>query len=228
MWAGAGDSYQPFEGFKKRIGCIFTAVKIICIGRNYAEHARELNNDVPTERVVFMKPESALIRDGKPFFLPDHLGDVHHELEIVLRIGRNGKHIAERFASTYIDRIGLGIDFTARSLQADLKSRGLPWELAKGFDGSAILGDWLSPEEWQWPTLLALRLEVNGAIRQVGDTDQLLFSFEQIISFVSRYFTLKMGDLIFTGTPAGVGPVHRGDWLQGFLNDRPMLQCKIC
>jgi len=148
MWAGAGDSYQPFEGFKKRIGCIFTAVKIICIGRNYAEHARELNNDVPTEPVVFMKPESALIRDGKPFFLPDHLGDVHHELEIVLRIGRNGKHIAERFASTYIDRIGLGIDFTARSLQADLKSRGLPWELAKGFDGSAILGDWLSPEEW--------------------------------------------------------------------------------
>lgn len=228
MWAGAGDSYQPFEGFKKRIGCIFTAVKIICIGRNYAEHARELNNDVPAEPVVFMKPESALIRDGKPFFLPDHLGDVHHELEIVLRIGRNGKHIAERFASTYIDRIGLGIDFTARSLQADLKSRGLPWELAKGFDGSAILGDWLSPEEWQWPTLLALRLEVNGAIRQVGDTDQLLFSFEQIISFVSRYFTLKMGDLIFTGTPAGVGPVHRGDRLQGFLNDRPMLQCKIC
>ena len=228
MWAGAGDSYQPFEGFKKRIGCIFTAVKIICIGRNYAEHARELNNDVPTEPVVFMKPESALIRDGKPFFLPDHLGDVHHELEIVLRIGRNGKHIAERFASTYIDRIGLGIDFTARSLQADLKSRGLPWELAKGFDGSAILGDWLSPEEWQWPTLLALRLEVNGAIRQVGDTDQLLFSFEQIISFVSRYFTLKMGDLIFTGTPAGVGPVHRGDRLQGFINDRPMLQCKIC
>ncbi len=228
MWAGAGDSYQPLEGFKKRIGCIFTAVKIICIGRNYAEHARELNNDVPTEPVVFMKPESALIRDGKPFFLPDHLGDVHHELEIVLRIGRNGKHIAERFASTYIDRIGLGIDFTARSLQADLKSRGLPWELAKGFDGSAILGDWLSPEEWQWPTLLTLRLEVNGSIRQVGDTDQLLFSFEQIISFVSRYFTLKMGDLIFTGTPAGVGPVHRGDWLQGFLNDRPMLQCKIC
>jgi len=228
MWAGAGDSYQPLEGFKKRIGCIFTAVKIICIGRNYAEHARELNNDVPTEPVVFMKPESALIRDGKPFFLPDHLGDVHHELEIVLRIGRNGKHIAERFASTYIDCIGLGIDFTARSLQADLKSRGLPWELAKGFDGSAILGDWLSPEEWQWPTLLALRLEVNGAIRQVGDTDQLFFSFEQIISFVSRYFTLKMGDLIFTGTPAGVGPVHRGDWLQGFLNDRPMLQCKIC
>ncbi|NBU73125.1 MAG: 2-hydroxyhepta-2,4-diene-1,7-dioate isomerase, partial [Bacteroidetes bacterium] len=109
-------------------------MKIICIGRNYAEHARELNNDVPGEPVVFMKPESALIRDGKPFFLPDHLGDVHHELEIVLRIGRNGKHIAERFAATYIDRIGLGIDFTARTLQSDLKGRGLPWELAKGFD----------------------------------------------------------------------------------------------
>jgi len=203
-------------------------VKIICIGRNYAEHARELNNEIPSDPVVFMKPESALIRDGKPFFLPDHLGDVQHELEIVLRIGRNGKHIAERFASTYIDRIGLGIDFTARSLQSDLKSRGLPWELAKGFDGSAILGDCLTPGELPWPGLLALRLEVNGEIRQSGNTAQLLFSFEQIISFVSRYFTLKMGDLIYTGTPAGVGPVQRGDRLQGFLNDRPMLQCKIC
>ncbi len=211
-----------------RIGLIFTVVKIICIGRNYAEHARELNNDVPGEPVVFMKPESALIRDGKPFFLPDHLGDVHHELEIVLRIGRNGKHIAERFAATYIDRIGLGIDFTARTLQSDLKGRGLPWELAKGFDGSAILGDWQTPEAVQWPGILSLRLEVNGETRQEGDTGQLLFSFEQIISFVSRYFTLKMGDLIFTGTPAGVGPVHRGDRLQGFLNDRPMLQCKVC
>ncbi|MBM3918879.1 MAG: fumarylacetoacetate hydrolase family protein [Sphingomonadales bacterium] len=203
-------------------------MKIICIGRNYAEHARELNNEVPAEPIVFMKPESALIRDGKPFFLPDHPRDVHHELEIVLRVGRNGKHIAERFASTYIDRIGLGIDFTARTLQSELKSRGLPWELAKGFDGSAILGDWLTPEELGWPRLLSLRLEVNGEIRQSGDTGQLLFSFERIISFVSRYFTLKTGDLIYTGTPAGVGPVQRGDRLQGYLNERLMLQCKVC
>lgn len=203
-------------------------MKIICIGRNYAEHARELNNDVPGEPVVFMKPETALIRDGKPFFLPDHLGDIHHELEIVLRIGRNGKHISERFATTYIDRMGLGIDFTARSLQTDLKSRGLPWELAKGFDGSAVLGDLDTPGELGWPRVMAIRLEINGELRQMGSTEQMLFSFERIISFVSRYFTLKMGDLIYTGTPAGVGPVLRGDRLQGFLNDRPMLQCKVC
>jgi 2-keto-4-pentenoate hydratase/2-oxohepta-3-ene-1,7-dioic acid hydratase in catechol pathway len=207
---------------------IFATVKIICIGRNYAEHARELNNDVPGEPVVFMKPETALIRDGKPFFLPDHLGEIHHELEIVLRIGRNGKHISERFASTYIDRMGLGIDFTARSLQMDLKSRGLPWELSKGFDGSAVLGEMGTPVELGWPRVMAIRLEINGELRQMGSTEQMLFSFERIISFVSRYFTLKMGDLIYTGTPAGVGPVLRGDRLQGFLNDRPMLQCKVC
>ncbi|MFN3530566.1 MAG: fumarylacetoacetate hydrolase family protein [Bacteroidia bacterium] len=202
-------------------------MKIICVGRNYADHARELNNEVPTEPVIFLKPDSAILKDGKAFYLPDHLGSIHHELEIVLRICKNGKHIAPRFASDYYDQIGLGIDFTARDLQTKLKNKGLPWELAKGFDGSAVLGDFVPKEHLGVLQDLQLELQVNGEKRQAGNTRDLLFSFEAIISFVSQYFSLRQGDLIFTGTPAGVGPVHAGDKLKGYLNGQNLLAFEV-
>ena len=203
-------------------------MKIICIGRNYDEQARELNNPRPSEPVVFLKPETALVRDGKPFFLPDHLGDVHHEIEIVLRIGRNGRHIQPKFALSYVDRVALGIDFTARTLQEQLKSKGLPWELAKGFDGSAILGDWLETDPAALEQGFAFNLQIGDEVRQSGHTSDMLFGFAEIIAFVSKYFTLKMGDMIYTGTPAGVGPVQVGDQLSGYINGRPNLRCKVC
>lgn len=202
-------------------------MKIICVGRNYADHARELNNEVPTEPVIFLKPDSAILKDGKAFYLPDHLGSVHHELEIVLRICKNGKHISPKFASDYYDQIGLGIDFTARELQTKLKNKGLPWELAKGFDGSAVLGDFVSKSQLGDMMNLQLQLQVNSEKRQEGNTRDLLFSFEAIIVFVSQYFTLRQGDLIYTGTPAGVGPVQPGDKLEGYLNGQKMLAFEV-
>lgn len=202
-------------------------MKIICVGRNYADHARELNNEVPTEPVIFLKPDSAILKDGKAFYLPDHLGSVHHELEIVLRICKNGKHISPKFASDYYDQIGLGIDFTARELQTKLKNKGLPWELAKGFDGSAVLGDFVSKSQLGDMMNLQVQLQVNSEKRQEGNTRDLLFSFEAIIVFVSQYFTLRQGDLIYTGTPAGVGPVQPGDKLEGYLNGQKMLAFEV-
>jgi 2-keto-4-pentenoate hydratase/2-oxohepta-3-ene-1,7-dioic acid hydratase in catechol pathway len=202
-------------------------MKIICVGRNYADHARELNNEVPTEPVIFLKPDSAILKDGKAFYVPDHLGSVHHELEIVLRICKNGKHISPKFASDYYDQIGLGVDFTARELQTKLKNKGLPWELAKGFDGSAVLGDFVPKSQLGDMAKLQLELQVNGEKRQEGNTSDLLFSFEAIIVFVSQYFTLRQGDLIYTGTPAGVGPVQPGDKLEGYLNGQKMLVFEV-
>ena len=202
-------------------------MKIICVGRNYADHARELNNEVPTEPVIFLKPDSAILKDGKAFYLPEHLGEVHHELEIVLRVCKNGKHIHEKFASNYYDQIGLGIDFTARDLQNKLKSKGLPWELAKGFDGSAVLGNFVAKEQLGDLHALQLHLEINGSERQQGNTRDLLFPFEKIIAFVSQYFTLRQGDLIFTGTPAGVSAVQPGDRLQGYLNNQLLLDFEV-
>lgn len=202
-------------------------MKIICVGRNYADHARELNNEVPTEPVIFLKPDSAILKDGKAFYLPDHLGGVHHELEIVLRICKNGKHISTKFAADYYDQIGLGIDFTARDLQTKLKNKGLPWELAKGFDGSAVLGDFVPKGQLSDMANLQLELRVNGEKRQEGNTSDLLFSFEAIIAFVSQYFTLRQGDLIYTGTPAGVGPVVPGDTLEGYLNGEKRLGFQV-
>ena len=202
-------------------------MKIICVGRNYADHARELNNEVPSEPVIFLKPDSAILKDGKAFYVPDHLGSVHHELEIVLRICKNGKHIAPKFAADYYDQIGLGIDFTARDLQTNLKNKGLPWELAKGFDGSAVLGDFVPKASWGDMAQLQLELRVNGEKRQAGNTRDLLFSFEAIIAFVSQYFTLRQGDLIYTGTPAGVGPVQPGDKLEGYLNGQKLLSFEV-
>ena len=196
-------------------------MKIICIGRNYIEHARELNNPVPKEPVFFMKPDSAIIRNNKPFFLPDFSKEVHHEIELVLKIDRLGKGIDEQFAHRYYHEIGIGVDFTARDLQRVAKEKGLPWEKAKAFDGSAPLGGFLAKEKLPDPILF--RLEINGKTVQEGSTADLIFSFDKIIAYVSRYITLRTGDLIFTGTPAGVGPVQRSDHLRGYIGDQLLL-----
>ncbi|PTQ95617.1 fumarylacetoacetase-like protein [Mucilaginibacter yixingensis] len=198
-------------------------MKIIAIGRNYAEHAKELNNPVPTVPVIFMKPDTALLKENKPFYHPDFSEDVHHEIELVLKVCKEGKHIDEKFAANYYDEIGLGIDFTARDIQARHKEKGLPWELAKAFDGSAPVSNFVPKADFEDLYNLNLKLEINGEVRQEGSTEDLLFSFEQLIAFVSRYITLKKGDLIFTGTPPGVGRVKIGDHLQGYLNDSLML-----
>ncbi len=202
-------------------------MKIICIGRNYADHARELNNDVPEEPVFFLKPDSALVIRNRPFFYPGFSSEVHHELEVVLRIGRLGRSIDEKFASRYYDRIGLGVDFTARDLQAKVKKRGMPWEIAKGFDYSAPISDLLPVEEFGAMDNLGFRLDRNGATVQEGNTGDLVFSFEQIIAYVSRFMTLKTGDLIFTGTPAGVGPVAIGDRLEAWLEGKKMMDFQV-
>ena len=200
-------------------------MKIICIGRNYIEHARELNNPVPKEPVFFMKPDSAIIRNNKPFFLPDFSEEVHHEIELVLKIDRLGKGIDEQFAHRYYHEIGIGVDFTARDLQRVAKEKGLPWEKAKAFDGSAPLGGFVAKENLPDPILF--RLEINGKTVQEGSTADLIFSFDKIIAYVSRYITLRTGDLIFTGTPAGVGPVQRNDRLRGYIGDQLLLDFEV-
>jgi acylpyruvate hydrolase len=202
-------------------------MKVICIGRNYAEHAKELNNPVPSAPVFFMKPDTAVLKDGADFYLPDFSNDVHHELEIVLKISKAGKHISEEFASNYFEEIGLGIDFTARDLQEICKSKGLPWEMAKAFDGSAPIGKFLPKKTWTDLNALHFYLTVNGETRQRGNTADLLFRFDQIIAYVSRFVTLKTGDLIYTGTPAGVGPVKIGDHLQGYLGDACLIEFSV-
>ena len=198
-------------------------MKIIAIGRNYAEHAKELNNPVPSAPVIFMKPETALLKDNKPFYHPDFSEDVHHEIELVLKISKEGKHVSDKFASGYYEEIGLGIDFTARDIQSRHKEKGLPWELAKAFDGSAPISSFVPKTKFESLYELDLRLDINGETRQHGNTRDLLFSFESIIAFVSQYITLKKGDLIFTGTPAGVSKVKIGDRLEGYLQDEKML-----
>ncbi len=192
-------------------------MKILCIGRNYENHAKELKNPVPREPVVFMKPDSALLRNNDPFFLPDFAQSFHHEIEIVVRINRLGKHIEERFASRYYEEIALGIDFTARDLQEDLRGKGLPWEKAKAFDGSAVISPFINKDHFPDLNHLNFHLDINGETRQQGNTADMIFSIDQIISHVSKYFTLKIGDLIYTGTPEGVGPVAINDRLQGFI-----------
>lgn len=201
-------------------------MKILCVGRNYAEHARELGNAVPEDPVIFSKPDTALLKNGDDFYLPDFSQDIHHEIELVIRINKMGKKIQEKFAHTYYNEIGLGIDFTARDLQARLKSKGLPWELAKAFDGSAVLGDFIQIEQnRQRP--ISFRLDKNGSTVQQGITSDMIFNFDQIVAFVSNYFTLKVGDLIYTGTPSGVGQVAVGDQLTGYIENQQMLRCRI-
>jgi len=203
-------------------------MKILCIGRNYADHIAELQNETPDAPVIFAKPDTALLQRNQPFFYPDFSQDIHHEIELVLRISKNGKNIDPKFAHTYFDAIGLGIDFTARDLQGKLKAKGLPWELAKGFDGSAPLSTTFKPVA-DFPDLanINFRLEVNGQVRQQGNSSLMLHPFAAIISYISRFITLKMGDLIFTGTPSGVGPVQIGDQLTGYIEDEKLLDVAV-
>ncbi len=202
-------------------------MKIICIGRNYVDHAKELKNEVPTEPVIFLKPETAVILKRHPFFIPEFSNDVHHELEVVVRINKLGKHIEERFAHKYYDELTVGIDFTARDLQSKLKAKGLPWERAKAFDGSAMVGRFVQKTEWPDVNKLNFSLKKNGKMIQSGNTADMLFSIDKIIAFASQYFTLKIGDLLFTGTPAGVGPVAENDYLEGFLEDQRLFELNV-
>lgn len=202
-------------------------MKIIAIGRNYAAHAAELNNDVPSKPVIFLKPDTALLKDNKPFYIPEFSNNIHYELEIVLKIAKEGKHIAEKFAANYYEEIGLGIDFTARDVQNELKEKGLPWELSKAFDHSAVVSDFVPKNQFKDLYDLKFELKKNGERKQCGHTANLLFSFEKIISFVSQYITLKKGDLIFTGTPEGVGQVEQGNRLEAWLQEIQLLNFEI-
>lgn len=202
-------------------------MKIIAIGRNYAAHAKELNNAIPTKPIIFLKPDTAVLKDNKPFYIPDFSSDIHYELEVVLKVCKEGKHIAEKFASTYYDEIGLGIDFTARDIQTQHKEKGLPWELAKAFDHSAAISTFLPKAEFVNIYDLHFELQINKETRQNGYTANLLFSFEKIIAFVSQYITLKKGDLIFTGTPEGVGQVRQGDQLEAWLEGKQLLNFSV-
>ena len=202
-------------------------MKIFAVGRNYAEHIAELNNERPDQPVIFTKPETAVIKNGNPFYYPSFSQDIHFEVEIVLKISKNGKNIDKRFASKYYDQIALGIDFTARDVQSKLKEKGLPWDLAKGFDGSAPISKFFDKDHFGELNNLEFSLKQNNDIKQEGNTKLMLFDFDTIISFVSKYFTLKKGDFIFTGTPKGVGPVAIGDHLEGFIQDKKLLDVEI-
>lgn len=202
-------------------------MKIIAIGRNYVAHAKELNNPVPGSPVIFLKPDTAALKDNKPFYIPDFSSDIHYELEVVLKICKEGKHISEKFAPNYYEEMGLGIDFTARDIQAIHKEKGLPWELAKAFDHSAAVSNFIPKAEIEDIYNLPFELQINGESRQNGNTKNMIFSFEHIISFVSKYITLKKGDLIFTGTPEGVGQVHQGDKLEAWMAGQQLLNFDI-
>lgn len=201
-------------------------MKIIAIGRNYADHITELNNETPDAPVIFLKPDTALLKDNEPFYYPSFSEDVHHEIEILVKISKIGKNIEERFAHKYYQEIGLGVDFTARDLQSKLKAKGLPWELAKGFDGSAPISQFVDKEKYDLKNL-EFSLEINKEIKQKGNTALMLNNIDRIVSFVSEYFTLKVGDVIFTGTPAGVGPVQIGDVLIGKIQNEEFLKFEI-
>lgn len=203
-------------------------MRIFAVGRNYAEHIKELNNERPEEPVIFTKPDTALLKNNSPFFYPDFSRDIHHEVELVLRICKEGKNIEEKFASRYFDAIGIGIDFTARDLQQKAKEKGLPWDIAKGFNGSAPLSDkFIAVTEFKDLKDINFRLTINGGIRQQGNTNLMIFSFDYIISYLSRFFTLRTGDLIFTGTPKGVGPVQAGDTLAAYIENEKLLEFEV-
>ena len=202
-------------------------MKIIAIGRNYAEHIAELNNERPDEPVIFTKPDTALLRNNEPFYYPEYSKDIHYEVEIVLKINREGKYVAEKFAHKYFDEIAIGIDFTARDLQQKAKEKGLPWALAKGFNGSAPISAFRSKTQFKDLKDLNFGLKVNGEIKQKGNTGMMLYSFDFIISYISKFITLKKGDLIFTGTPKGVGPVYVGNVLEAFVEDENWLRFEI-
>ena len=202
-------------------------MKIFCVGRNYAEHAKELGNEIPEEPVIFMKPKSALLQANTPFYYPEFSNELHYEVELVLRISKNGKYIQEQQADKYYDAISVGSDFTARDIQAELKKKGLPWEKAKAWDNSAILGKWieLNPAILNHP--IHFSLLQNGNIVQSGDSTHMIFSFNKIIANISNYFSLNIGDLIYTGTPSGVGECVTGDLLEGYLEKEKMFDLTI-
>jgi len=203
-------------------------MKILAVGMNYAEHNKELHNTLLLkEPVIFSKPESALVKNGKPFFIPDFDGRFDYETEIVVRICHLGKNIAERFAHRYYDAMTVGIDFTARDLQTRLREQGLPWEICKGFDGSAVIGDFINKEELPPVDQLHFSLDIDGTTVQQGYSGDMIHSVDQIIAYASQFFTLKTGDLIYTGTPVGVGPVHENQRLEGYLESRKVLDCKV-
>lgn len=202
-------------------------MKIFCIGRNYVEHAKELNNAVPTQPMVFMKPATALVKDDRDVYYPEFTQDLHYELEVVLRICKNGKHVAPKFAHKYWDQLSLGIDFTARDVQQKCKDKGHPWEVAKAFDHSAPIGTFVAKEEVADLSNIEFSLLKNGNRVQHGFTRDLIFDFDTLISYISKYFSLQTGDLIYTGTPAGVGPVQVGDVLEGYLGERKLLHCAV-
>ncbi|MEQ1746745.1 MAG: fumarylacetoacetate hydrolase family protein [Saprospiraceae bacterium] len=202
-------------------------MKIFCIGRNYAEHAKEFNNPVPEEPLVFMKPATALVANNKPVFYPDFTQDLHYEGEIVLRVCKNGRSVQHEFAHRYYDAVAFGIDFTARDLQATLKQKSQPWEIAKAFDQSAPVSKWIPLTELPNSQDIHFQLKKNDAVVQDGHTRDLIFTFETLIVHISRYFTLQKGDMIFTGTPAGVGPVQIGDVLEGSIEGNEMLVCAV-
>lgn len=202
-------------------------MKIICIGRNYAEHAKELGNNVPTEPVFFCKPDSAILPRSNPLFIPPFTNDLHYEVELIIKIDRLGKNIEEQFADRYYSTIGLGIDFTARDVQEEQKKKGLPWEKAKAFDGSAVVGKVFLPLEEFDRTNIRFSLKKNGEVVQIGNSSDMIFNFNKIIAYVSQFMTLKIGDLIFTGTPSGVGPVAINDVLEGYLGEKKMFKVNI-
>ncbi|MGQ0827594.1 MAG: fumarylacetoacetate hydrolase family protein [Bacteroidota bacterium] len=202
-------------------------MKIICIGKNYAEHIKEMNSAVPTEPVFFMKPDTAVIKDGQPFYYPDFSKEIHHEVELILKINKPGKNIETAFANKYYDEIGIGIDFTARDLQMKCKEKGLPWEKAKAFDGSAALGKFVDKKQFTQMNNINFHLTINGDTVQKGNTKDLLFSFDTVIAYVSKFITLKTGDLIYTGTPEGVGNVKVGDRLEAFIENQKLLNFEI-
>ncbi len=202
-------------------------MKIFCIGRNYMDHIKELENALPDAPVIFMKPDTALIKDNEPFYHPAFSDDIHHEVELVIRINRVGKKIQEQFAGKYYSEIGLGIDFTARDLQAIQKQKGLPWEIAKAFDGSAPIGEFIAKEKIKDLKNINFSLKKNGEIVQQGNSSLMIYNFNYIIHYISQYFTLKVGDLIYTGTPVGVSKVAIGDILEGYVEREKVLRCEV-
>jgi 2-keto-4-pentenoate hydratase/2-oxohepta-3-ene-1,7-dioic acid hydratase in catechol pathway len=202
-------------------------MKLICIGRNYTKHIEELQNEKPTDPVVFIKPDTAILLKNQPFFIPDFSDDVHHEVEILVKINKVGKHIDKKFAHKYYEEIGLGIDFTARDLQSQLKEKGLPWEKAKSFDGAAVVGKWLPKTKFENVDDIQFKLLKNDEVVQDGNTNLMLWKIDELIEYVSKYFTLKIGDIIFTGTPAGVGKVVANDKLKGYIENDELFSITV-
>lgn len=202
-------------------------MKIFAIGRNYADHIKELQNERPDEPVIFSKPDTAILKNNAPFYYPDFSKDIHHEVEILLKISKEGKNIDQKFAHKYYEEIGIGIDFTARDLQQKAKEKGLPWDIAKGFNGSAPISEFIPLANINDLSNLNFSLHVNGELRQQGNTCLMLFSFDYIIAYLSKFFTLRKGDIIYTGTPKGVGPVKIGDRLEAFIEDQKLLDFEV-